>query len=184
MAMAIAVFGFFTFFSVMSSGSHHAAQTRNRALAQALAENLIEDILAHTYGDPAPRRWTRDTDYPAQLWIEGRQQQVVFHKHIDFATGSFVSGGASGAPAEDTPEVPTPTVTPPPPGRPPFGCTRGAHAAARSRPVSKSYNTQDNDLVIITITWKEGVGDNEVVGNPTGYPEDNKMLRVEVPVWR
>ena len=42
----------------------------------------------------------------------------------------------------------------------------------------------NTDLVTLTITWKEPAGSNQAVGAPTGHPEDNKMLKVEMPVWR
>lgn len=42
----------------------------------------------------------------------------------------------------------------------------------------------DRDKVTLTITWKELAGSNQALGAPTGFPQDNKMLRVEMPVWR
>lgn len=42
-------------------------------------------------------------------------------------------------------------------------------------------SAQSRDLVTITLTWKEGVGDDQT---SKGRPEDNKELVVRVPVWR
>ncbi len=42
----------------------------------------------------------------------------------------------------------------------------------------------DTDIVTLTLTWKEAAGANQAAGAPTGHPEDNKMLKVEMPVWR
>ena len=36
----------------------------------------------------------------------------------------------------------------------------------------------ESDLVTVTITWREGFGDDQTTGN------DNKELEVRVPVWR
>lgn len=44
----------------------------------------------------------------------------------------------------------------------------------------------DRDKVTLIISWKEPAGDNQVASLPADYPfrQDNKMIRVEVPVWR
>lgn len=39
----------------------------------------------------------------------------------------------------------------------------------------------NSDLVTITISWREGVGDNQTGSSAGG---DNKELEVQVPVWR
>jgi hypothetical protein len=39
----------------------------------------------------------------------------------------------------------------------------------------------DRDVVTVTITWREGLGDNQTDQALTG---DNKELEVRVPVWR
>ena len=48
--------------------------------------------------------------------------------------------------------------------------------------VGKSQGNQDK--VTLIITWEENVGSKEIVGDPTGFPKDNKWVRVQVPVWR
>lgn len=45
-------------------------------------------------------------------------------------------------------------------------------------------SSENTDLVTLIITWEENVGNKEIVGNPTGFPTDNKWVRVQVPVWR
>lgn len=45
-------------------------------------------------------------------------------------------------------------------------------------------SAENSDVVTLVITWKEAAGANQAVGSPTGHPEDNKMLKVEMPVWR
>ena len=89
-AMGLMLFGFFVFFSVFSTGSHHATQTRNRAVANVLAQTYLEEFKAHTYGDPAPENWTKEEDNPIRLVVKGREQQFKFHKTITYHNGSFI----------------------------------------------------------------------------------------------
>lgn len=89
-ALGLVIFGFFTFFSVFSTGSHHAVQTRNRAVANLLASSYLEEFKAHTYGDPAPQSWTAPEDRPLRLIVGGRETQFKFTKAITFENGSFV----------------------------------------------------------------------------------------------
>lgn len=89
-ALLLVVFGFFTFFSVFSTGSHHATQTKNRAIANLLAQSYLEEFKAHTYGDPAPKVWEQEEDNPLKLVISDREQQFKFHKIITYENGSFV----------------------------------------------------------------------------------------------
>lgn len=89
-ALGLIVFGFFTFFSVFSTGSHHATQTRNRAVANLIAQSYLEEFKAHTYGDPAPEHWSESDEQPLRLVVRGREQNLDFSKTITFANGSFV----------------------------------------------------------------------------------------------
>lgn len=136
-AALLIVFGFFTFFSVFSTGSHHATQTRNRAVANLMAQSIMEEFKAHNYGDPAPASWSEEEERPFRMVIGDREAVFKFHKSITFANGSFVG------------------------------------------------NSNDNqDLATIVITWKELRGADQTDGAPTGQPEDNKELSVQVPLWR
>ncbi len=157
-AFGLIIVGFFTFFTVFSTGSHHAIQTQNRAAANMIAQSYMDEFREHTFGTPAPAHWANDTEKPVRMIIKGRETQFIFHKKIEYTTNHFVSGGGSGG-----------TVFIPGEG-------------GVSTPVTVPGG--DTDKVTLTITWKEGVGDNQAVGAPTGHPEDNKMLRVEMPVWR
>jgi len=89
-ALGLVVVGFFTFFSVFSTGSHHAKQTRNRAVANLLAQSYLEEFKAHTYGDPEPKHWAQEEDNPIRLVVGGREQQFKFHKTLTYQNGSFV----------------------------------------------------------------------------------------------
>jgi prepilin-type N-terminal cleavage/methylation domain-containing protein len=90
LALGLILVGFFTFFSVFSTGSHHAIQTRNRAVANLLAQSYLEEFKAHTYGDPAPSLWSEEEDRPLRLVVRGREVQFKFHKEITYKNGSFV----------------------------------------------------------------------------------------------
>ena len=131
-ALGLVMFGFFTFFSVFSTGSHHAIQTRNRAVANLMAQSYLEEFKAHTYGDPAPEVWSEEEESPIRLVVRGREVQFKFHKEITYQNGSFVG-----------------------------------------------ESDENSDVVRITITWREGVGDSQTEGS-----DDNKKLQAEIPVWR
>ena len=89
-ALLLVVFGFFTFFSVFSTSSQHATQTRNRAVANLLAQSYIEEFKAHSYGSPASKHWEEVEDKPLRLYVRGRMQKYSFHKTISYKNRSFI----------------------------------------------------------------------------------------------
>jgi Tfp pilus assembly protein PilV len=139
-AFCLIVIGFFTFFSVFSTGAHHAIQTQNRAAANMIAQSYMDEFRVHTFGDPAPAHWLEPEERPVRMVIKDRQTDFVFHKKIEYG-GAFVGD-----------------------------------------------NNDNKDRITLTITWKEGVGADQTGGAPADlkaqFPEDNKMLKVEMPVWR
>lgn len=50
--------------------------------------------------------------------------------------------------------------------------------------IGDDSQNRDRDKLTLTITWRELAGSNQAAGAPTGHAEDNKLLRVEMPVWR
>lgn len=136
-ALCLILIGFFTFFSVFSTGAHHAVMTQNRAAASILAQTCMDEMRAHTFGAPRPSQWDEPTERPVRLVIKDRETAVVFHKKIEFETGAFVGKGIG-----------------------------------------------NRDKATITISWRELSGSNQAVGAPTGFADDNKILIVEVPLWR
>lgn len=104
-ACGLIVFGLVVFFSVFSTSAKHSNQTRNSTVAHLLATNLLEEFDAHTYGAPEPLSWTTEVDVPAELWIQGKKQQMQFRKTIEYANGSFVGK------AQDNSDLVTVTIT-------------------------------------------------------------------------
>ncbi len=103
-ALFIIVVGFFAFFSVFATGSHHAVQTQNRAAANILAQSYMEEFRDHVYGTEAPKSWTQDEERPVRMVIKGRESELVFHKEISYFNGSFV-GKAQGNSDKVTMEI-------------------------------------------------------------------------------
>lgn len=137
MALFLLIFGVVTFLSVFTSSAHQATQSRNRTVATIHAENLLEEIEAHPYGEPAPQSWNEETVSPVELWLNGRPQVIKVSQKVEFENGSFI-GDANG----------------------------------------------DFDLVTVTLTWKETMGDTDNPDPVAGAGQDNKSLKVQVPVWR
>lgn len=136
-AFCLIVVGFFTFFSVFSTGSHHAVQTQNRAAANLLAQSYMDEFRSHRFGTAAPPEWAQKTEQPVRMVVNDRETLLIFHKLVEYETGAFIGS-----------------------------------------------NSGDEDKVTLTVTWKEPAGSNQAAGAPTGFPEDNKLIRVEMPVWR
>ena len=134
LTLALVVMAFIAFMTIFSNSSRHSVQSRNRTVAIMVANNLMDEIEAHKYGDKAPQAWTRVLEQPVKVWVESRSQQMDFHKRLQFLNGSFVGNA-----------------------------------------------TADQDLVNITISWREGHGVRQTGGVD---PEDDKVLTVSVPVWR
>lgn len=134
MALAVIAVALLVFLSVFSSSGHHAVQSRNRTVAVMLAQTLLDEFEAHPYGEPEPPSWQETTEEPVTVWVQGRKQEMVFHKEITCANGSFVGD-----------------------------------------------STENQDLITLTITWSEGVGDKLTEGVVAA---DNKELQVQYPVWR
>ncbi|MEW6278185.1 MAG: hypothetical protein AB1758_06155 [Candidatus Eremiobacterota bacterium] len=89
-ALGIAMFGFFTLLSVFRANYQKANQSRNRTVACSVLQSLLDEVEEHPYGLPAPASWSVVDEQPATLWIEGRAQDMTYHKQIAFENGGFV----------------------------------------------------------------------------------------------
>ena len=85
---------FLVLFSIFTSSSSLAVQSRNRSVAMILAQSWMEEIRAHAYGAPAPDHWAEEMETPVVAWVEGRPQDMNFWKTISYANGSFIGNSA------------------------------------------------------------------------------------------
>ena len=81
---------FLILFSVFSSSSSLAVQSRNRSVALILAQSWMEEIRAHPYGAPPPEHWADEIETPVVAWVEGNPQDMNFWKTISYSNGSFI----------------------------------------------------------------------------------------------
>lgn len=96
-AVALLLYASVAFFKVYSVSVQYAGHTKDRALANMLAESLLEEVEAHQFGGAAPAQWglskglTGDW-YPVEyeLWVEGRRNQTVFNVQWNLEKGSFI----------------------------------------------------------------------------------------------
>lgn len=133
-SLAVSLVVLVAFLTVFSNSNQVAVASRNRSVAIMMAQGMMDDVEAHTYGNPAPQRWGAKEEVPVTVWVGNRQQKMAFEKTVSYENGSFV-GTATGS----------------------------------------------SDVVTVTITWREGVGDTQTDQTLTS---DNKKLEVRVPVWR
>jgi Tfp pilus assembly protein PilV len=94
-AIGIAMFGFVTLITVFRANYKQSNQSRNRTVACSIMQSWMDEIEAHPYGLAAPPSWSTVEETPAKLWIEGRPQEMIYHKTITFENGGFVGTGAS-----------------------------------------------------------------------------------------
>ena len=88
------------FLTIFSTSSRQSMQSRNRTVAVILANTMMDEIEAHPFGAPQPPGWKVAVDNPVQVWVEGKLQNMDFHKKLTYANSSFV-GNVTG----DTDEV-------------------------------------------------------------------------------
>lgn len=89
-ALGVSVVALVAFLTIFSNSSDHAVGSRNRSVAIIICEGLMDDIEAHTYGNPEPQVWSRAEESPVEVWVNGRRQQMKFHKSVTYENGSFV----------------------------------------------------------------------------------------------
>jgi Tfp pilus assembly protein PilX len=64
LACLVIVMGFLAFLSSYSTSLRHSVQSRDHQMALILAENLLEEVQDHFYGQPRPARWQNGTWSP------------------------------------------------------------------------------------------------------------------------
>lgn len=79
--------GFLVLFTVFQLHVLHATQSRNRIVAEIIADSLVEEMRAHYYGQTAPRSWTDPVKIIAV--INGFRIDTIYQKQIQYGNGSF-----------------------------------------------------------------------------------------------
>jgi len=74
------------FLSVAQMSYRFSGQSRNRVLANILAQNLIEEIAAHPYGQPPRPEWKEHKYF---VVVEGRPVEARFQVDMQASNGSF-----------------------------------------------------------------------------------------------
>ena len=93
--MAVLVVGILVIVSSFSINLRQSTQTRERLLADLVMESLVEEVLAHPYGDRAPATWQQG-EKSFEFIVEGREQQTRFVQSVSTAkngNGSFLGTG-------------------------------------------------------------------------------------------
>ena len=94
-ATVVLVLGLLVIVTSFGVDLRHSAQTREKQLALFVAENLLEEIAAHPFGLPKPKRWgSRELpqEYEFFVVVDGRQVQNKYKHFVEYgdgATGSF-----------------------------------------------------------------------------------------------
>lgn len=96
-AAAVLVVGILVILSSFSVNLRQSIQTRERLQADLVLENLVEEVLAHPYGEQSPEAWNQGQK-SFEFIVEGRPQQTNFVQKVTQAkdgNGSFF-GQAAG----------------------------------------------------------------------------------------
>jgi prepilin-type N-terminal cleavage/methylation domain-containing protein len=93
LSLAVTLVVLVAFLTVFSNSNKLAVASRNRSVAIVLAQGLMDDIEAHTYGNPEPVAWTLPEESPVTVWVGHREQKMTFHRTLGYENGSFVGQG-------------------------------------------------------------------------------------------
>ena len=132
-ALCVAIFAMFTLIRVFSVNYKYSTMSRNRSVATIICHSLMDEVEAHPFGTAVPPAWAEKVEVPVGVWIEGKPQDMTFHKKIEVKTGGF----------------------------------------------DGSKPAETKDLVTITLSWREGVGPDELPNS-----DDDHQMVMKVPVWR
>ena len=94
-ALGLIVTAVFTLLSVFSSSSRHAVISRNRTVAILVCQNMLDEFKAHPFGRRPPNNWDNELETPVTVYVEGRPQEMEFHKTLSYANGSFVGNSTA-----------------------------------------------------------------------------------------
>lgn len=89
--MAVLVVGILVIVSSFSMNLRESTQSRERLMADVVLENLVEEVLAHSYGDGPSASWANG-EKSFEFIVEGRAQQTRITQNVAQApdgNGSF-----------------------------------------------------------------------------------------------
>jgi Tfp pilus assembly protein PilV len=96
--IVVLLFGTFVIISTFSMNLRESSQSRERLMAALVMENLVEEVLAHPYGDPIPKSWQK-REVGFTFIVEGHRQQSKFVRDVteseDTGNGSFFGSSST-----------------------------------------------------------------------------------------
>ncbi len=104
-AMVVLLVGITVIVSSFSMNLRQSSATREELMANLVMESLVEEVLDHTYGDPAPATWQSSTvSFPGVL--EGQPVRSDFVQSVTISkkagNGSFFGLGGTQQAGTDT----------------------------------------------------------------------------------
>lgn len=91
--VGILVLALLLLLSVFTLSLSHGTQSRNAVLAKIEAENLVEEVLAHPYGAPAPAEWG---GFRPLVVVEGRRVETALSSQVEVALDQGGNGSLLG----------------------------------------------------------------------------------------
>lgn len=91
--VGILVLALLLLLSVFGLSLSHGTQSRNAVLAKIEAENMIEEVLAHPYGAPAPAAWA---GVQPLVVVEGRRVETALQTQVEVARDLGGNGSLLG----------------------------------------------------------------------------------------
>lgn len=91
--VGILVLALLLLLAVFGLSLRHGTQSRNAVLAKMEAENMIEEVLAHPYGSPAPAAWAGTQPL---VVVEGRRVETALATQVEVARDLGGNGSLLG----------------------------------------------------------------------------------------
>lgn len=91
--VGILVLALLLLLAVFGLSLRHGTQSRNAVLAKMEAENMIEEVLAHPYGSPAPATWAGTQPL---VVVEGRRVETALATQVEVARDLGGNGSLLG----------------------------------------------------------------------------------------
>lgn len=98
-AMAVVMTGLLVLLSVFTLSRRQGDANRSRLYANLVVSNLVEEVLAHRYGTPAPADWSQPRE--PRVVVEGRLVATRIEPRVEVARDQGGNGSLFGA----TPDI-------------------------------------------------------------------------------